>query len=213
MLCSRPDFSISISILSRYQKCASYELWQALKRVLRYIQGTLNYSLIFKCRDSFNEANCIVGFCDSDWAGDGVDRKSTSGYVFKLFGCTISWTSRKQSTVALSSTESEYIALSFAVSEACWLKHLLIDLKLFKNVPCVTLYEDNQSAIKITKNPEYHKRLKHVDIKFHFIREKVKEEVIKIKYISTKNQLPDVFTKPLAPTVFNVFCSQLGLGC
>lgn len=71
MLCSRPDLSISISILSRYQKCASNELWQALKRVLRYIQGTLNYSLIFKCRESFNEANCIVGFCDSDWAGDG----------------------------------------------------------------------------------------------------------------------------------------------
>lgn len=177
MLCTRPDLCISVSILSRYQTCASQDLWQALKRVLRYIKGTLHLSLIFKCEDI---DNIIVGYADADWAGDRTDRKSTTGYIFKLFGNPISWRSQKQSTVALSSTEAEYIALSQSVSEACWLRYLLHDFEIFDRYVCVMIFEDNQSAIKVSKNPEFHKRLKHVDIKVHFIRDKIKKNIVNI---------------------------------
>lgn len=209
MLCSRPDLCVSISILSRYQSCASQDLWQALKRVLRYIKGTVDFSLIFT-RDV--TSHHIEGFADSDWAGDGVDRKSTTGYIFKVFGCTVSWASRKQATVALSSTEAEYIALSQAVSEACWLRYLVFDLKVVDQYICVKIFEDNQSTIKVTKNPEFHKRLKHVDIKFHFIRDKIRENFVSVSYINTNQQLADILTKPLGYTSFQMFCKELGLG-
>ncbi|KAG5890504.1 hypothetical protein JTB14_016382 [Gonioctena quinquepunctata] len=113
MLCTRPDLCISISILSRYQTCASQELRQAIKRVLRYIKGTRDSMLIFS---STKLDNIIEGYADADWAGDRTDCKSTTGYIFKVFGNSISWRSQKQSTVALSSTEAEYVALTNAVS-------------------------------------------------------------------------------------------------
>lgn len=201
MLCSRPDLCISISILSRYQSTASSQLWQSIKRVLRYVQKTQNLSLVFRKTDFQNE---IEGYADADWAGDRTDRKSTSGYVFKVFGCTVSWCSRKQSSVALSSTEAEYIALSLAISEACWLKSLISDLKICDSLN-VMIYEDNQSAIKVCRNPEFHKRLKHIDIRYHFIRDKINDKTVSLKYIPTKLQLADLFTKPLSLSSFNNF--------
>lgn len=209
MMCSRPDLCISISILSRYQSCASHDLLKEIKRILRYVKGTLNYSLVFKL--PIKISNVVEGYSDSDWAGDRVDRKSTSGYIFKVFDCTISWASRKQATVALSSTEAEYVALSLAVSEACWLRYLMKDLQFENEYMCVKLFADNQSAIKVCKNPEFHKRLKHVDIKFHFIRDKVKENIIDIEYLSTDKQIADMFTKPLGRTILNKFCGSIGL--
>ena len=173
MVCTRPDLCNAISILSRYQSCASEELWRALKRVLRYIKGTINVSLVF--RRNKMENDCIVGFVDSDWAGDSNDRRSTAGYIFKILNCPVSWISRKQPTVALSSTEAEYMAMSLAASEACWLRFIYKDFNVQKEFVCVKLYEDNQSAIKVSKNPEFHKRLKHVDIKHHFVKEKIRE--------------------------------------
>lgn len=208
MLCSRPDICNAVSILSRYQTCASYDLWKEIKKVLRYIQGTIHFSLIYhkmKCE------NLIVGYSDSDWAGDRTDRKSTSGYVFKVFDCTVSWASRKQSTVSLSSTEAEYVALSQCVSEACWLRYLVNDLKISRDPVRVLILADNQSAIKVCKNPEYHKRLKHVDIRFHFIRQTIKENIVVLKYISTYEQQADLFTKPLGFTQFQKLREKLGL--
>ena len=209
MLCSRPDLCIAISILSRYQSASSLQLWQAIKRVFRYLQKTQHVSLVFRKTDF---KNVIKGYADADWAGDKVDRKSTSGYIFKIFGCTVSWCSKKQSSVALSSTEAEYIALSLAVSEACWLRNLIFDFKILQcNSLSVVIFEDNQSAIKVCRNPEFHKRLKHIDIRFHFIRDKVNDKVIILKYISTKMQLADFFTKPLSLTSFNEFFVQCNL--
>lgn len=224
MLCTRPDFSVSISILSRYQACASKGLWQALKRVLRYIKGTLDYSLAFNCK---NFKHYIEGYADSDWAGDGVDRKSTSGYVFKVLGCTISWSSKKQLSVALSSTESEYVALSSACSEACWLKKLCEDFDVksegdeskcdetegdeSRRDKSVIIYEDNQSAIKVSKNPEQHTRMRHIDVRHHFIREKVSEGIVEVKYLPTYEQIADVLTKPLGWVLFGEFRKHLGV--
>lgn len=131
----------------------------------------------------------------------------------KIFGCTVSWCSRKQASVALSSTEAEYIALSLAISEACWLRNLILDFNILNDgVLSVIIYEENQSAIKVCKNPEFHKRLKHIDIRYHFIRDKVNDKVVSLKYISTKLQIADFFTKPLSLTSFNIFVVKGGLG-
>ena len=110
---------------------------------------------------------------------------------------TVSWVTRKQQTVALSSTESEYVALSSAVAEACWLKSFLTSMNIMDNNECITLFEDNQEAIKTAKNVQNHKRMKHIDIKHHFIREKIAEGSIKIKYVASEDQVADIFTKPL----------------
>lgn len=209
MLCTRPDLCNSINILSRYQSCASEDLRRALKRVLRYIKGTINLSLIFK-RNNIIE-DCIVGYVDSDWTGDNIDRRSTAGYIFKVLDCLISWSSKKQPTVALSSAEAEYAAMSIAASEACWLRFSFKDFMVKKEFVCVKLYEDNQSAIRVSKNPEFHKRLKHVDIKYHFIREKIKENIIDVTYISTNDQIADILTKPLGKSKFNKLRELMGL--
>lgn len=209
MLCTRPDLCITVSILSRYQSCASIDLWQSLKRILRYLKGTKNLCLNFKVPNE--DINMLTGYVDSDWAGDRVDRKSTSGYVFKLLNCSVSWCSRKQCTVALSTTEAEYIALSLGVSEACWIRYFVHDFKLDNDFICVKIFADNQSAIKVSKNPEFHKRLKHVDIKFHFVRDKINNGVVTVNYLSTDNQIADMFTKPLSLYMFNKFRNQLGL--
>jgi len=141
---------------------------------LRYIKGTIHLRLIFK-RNNVKE-NYIVRYVDSDWAGDSIDRRSTAGYIFQVLGCSVSWVNKKQPTVALSSTEAEYVAMSTAASEACWLRFFLKDFMLNREFTCVKLYEDNQPAIRVSKNPEFHKRLKHVDIKYRFIREKNKRK-------------------------------------
>lgn len=206
MLCSRPDICLAINILSRYQSCASQDLWIALKRVLRYIQSTLNLCITFTKTKS---CNVITGSVDSDWAGDKADRKSTGGFVFKLFGCCVSWVAKKQTTVALSSTEAEFVALSMATSEACWLQGLY---KFFSGLDTiVTLYEDNMSVIGLCKNPQFHHKLKHVDIKIFFVRDKFIDKKISIEYVSTNDQEADIFTKPLGRVKFQKFRKMLGL--
>lgn len=170
---SRPCLCQCVSLLIRYQDKGNDNLYKAFKRVLWYIRGFINVKLIFK--PHFN-TNVFRGFIEPDWGGDLIDRKSTTGYLFKLFNCTLSWYSnqkKKKKCVSISSTKSEYVALFFAVSEACWLRKLLRDFHIFDLRMPTTIYEDNQSAIKIANNPENNKRLKHVDIRFHFIKENI----------------------------------------
>lgn len=195
---SRPDLCASVSILSRFQKCSSKILWNMLKRILRYIKGTIDLNLVFK--RSNTDDSIVVGYVDSDWGGDLVDRRSTTGFVFKIFGCPVLWGTRKQQTVSLSSTEAEYMALSMATTEACWLKQLLIDFSVHVNH--VLIYEDNQSTIKVAKNPVLHKRMKHIDIKHHFIPEKIVDGTIILNYIETSEQIADLLTKPMPRHTF-----------
>ncbi|KAL7306211.1 hypothetical protein TKK_0001651 [Trichogramma kaykai] len=177
---TRPDICNTILFLSRFQSMASQNLFVALKRVLRYIKGTIDTCLVYK-RQNTDYKNVIVGFVDADWGGDIVDRKSTTGYCFLLFNNVISCCSRKQQSTAASTTEAEYIA--------CWLKNLILDLKIcIGNNTIVTLFEDSQSAMRVAYNPEHQKRMKHLDIKYHFIREKVNE---------ASDQIADMLTKPL----------------
>lgn len=192
---TRPDLCVAVGFLSRFQHCASEILLKSLKRVLRYIKGTLTLSLIYKSNDSG-----IQGFVDADWAGDVNDRKSTSGYLFKIHDCLVSWYCKKQFSVSLSSTESEYIALSTAITEACLLKNLLNDF----NMPnCeIEIFEDNQSVIKLVYNNENNKRLKHIDVRYHYIMEKVKENFVNLKYVKTEDNVADILTKPLGKILF-----------
>lgn len=197
MLGTRPDLCSSISLLSRYQNCASEKLLIALKRVLRYIRGTLELKLVYKCKSS----SVISGYADADWGGDTTDRKSTSGFCLYVYGNIISWNSKKQSTVAISTTEAEIIALSLCISEVCWLRNLLLELKLIKELK-VVIYEDNQSAIRSCSSHEQLKRIKHLDIKYHFAKDKINENIIEIKYIPSNEQIADVLTKPLNKVTF-----------
>lgn len=192
-------------MLSRYQYYANEHLLTALKRILRYVKGTLNYKLVFRTDSNLG----LVGYVDADWGGDCNDRKSTTGYCFKLFNCTISWCSKKQNCVALSSTEAEYVALCAAVTEACWLKNLLFDFNISDICP-IKIYEDNQSAIKVANNAES-KRLKHIDIKYHFVRDMLCKCIIEINYIKSEDQIGDMFTKPLSKELLCKFKNCCGI--
>lgn len=205
MLGTRPDICFALSYLSRYQDCASEDLWKALKRILRYIKGSINLKLIYCSR----EDRPLLGYTDADWAGNTEDRKSTSGYIMQVYGCTVSWSSSKQQCVALSSTEAEYIALGRGVAEVCWIKNLLQEL----GIECqqVPVFVDNQSAIQIAKNPEHHKRLKHIDIKYHFVRDKVCLNIVMLFYVPTNEQVADMCTKGLNGVLIKTFCEKLNL--
>ncbi|KAG2758696.1 hypothetical protein Pcac1_g29199 [Phytophthora cactorum] len=148
---------------------------------------------------------------DADWAGDIESRRSTSGYAFMMNGGCISWRSKKQRTVALSSTEAEYMALSEATQEAVWLKVFLCELGEMANDEAVKIYEDNQGSIALAKNPEFHKRTKHIDIRYHFVREKVEDGQVVLQYVSTTDMLADIMTKPIPATQFGVLRNKLGI--
>lgn len=207
MLSTRPDISIAVNFLSRFQSGATDEHWCHLKRVLRYLQGTKHLCLEYRRN---TDADPLVGFADADWGSDMDDRRSTSGYVFQVYGSTVSWTTRKQATISLSSTEAEYVSLSQASCEAIWLRNLLTEFGVNLDVPLV-IHEDNQSCIHIAEEPRDQKRMKHLDIRYNFIRECIQNDVIKLQYIPTEDQLADVFTKGLPGPAFLKHRSTLGL--
>jgi len=189
-LTTRPDLCAATNYLSRFQSCFNGTHYAHAKRILRYING-INIKIYHRSM----RADKLVGYTDADWGGDKNDRKSTSGYVFKVFGNTVSWGSRKQSTVSLLSTEAEYIALAHGISEAKWIRHLLNELGIKCN-GSTPIYKDNQSCIKVAGEPREHKRMKQVDVKYNFIREVAKGEV-HIIYKATNEQIADIMTKGL----------------
>ncbi|KAK2578120.1 hypothetical protein KPH14_007648 [Odynerus spinipes] len=209
MICTRPDFSVAVNISSRYSNKNNKELWQCLKRVLRYLKGSIEVRLNYVQCD-YNDI--LVGYVDSDWGGsDSQDRKSTRGYLFKLFEqCTICWSTKRQHSVAASSTEAEYMALFEAVREALWLKSLAKSINISTSNPII-IYEDNNGCISIANNPTCHKRSKYIDIKYHFSREQVEKNIIKLNYIPTGDQIADVLTKSLPAVKFLEFRKKLSL--
>lgn len=208
MLCTRPDICAAVNILSRYQIKNNIELWRSLKRILRYIKGTLNFKLTY-IRNDFKQT--LTGYVDADWANDDTTRRSTTGYVFQIFdNCTVTWNTKRQNSVATSSTEAEYMALYEGVKEAIWIKSVFKSINLDLNKPIV-IYEDNQSCISIATNPSNHKRTKHIDIKYHFTREQIEQQIVTLKYVPTDHQLADIFTKMVSPVKFAQIRSSLGL--
>lgn len=206
MLSTRPDLCFPVNFLSRFQTKNSKELWKLLKRVLRYIKGTIDLKLTYYKKSEYNDM--LIGYVDADWGGNELDRKSTSGYLFKLFdNCTIT---RRQNTIAVSSMEAEYIALFEGIKEAMCLKALLFSINISIPKPIV-IFEDNMSCISIANNPTNHKRSKHIDIKYHFSRDMILKGYISLTYLSTGNQLADVMTKPATASKLNTININIGL--
>ena len=165
----------------------------------------MEYGIIYENTPKFS-LNC---FRDSDYAGDLETRRSTSGYAFILGSGAISWSSQLQKCMATSSTEAEYVAGSQSVKELIWLKRLTTEMRL--NCEPTTLFMDNQSAIRLVKNPEFHKRTKHIDVMYHFIREKFRGGFFELSYVPTENQVADIFTKVLGSEKLQHFWAILGV--
>jgi hypothetical protein len=206
MVATRPDIASAVGAVSQYCENPGPTHWKAVKRIFRYLQGTQNYML---CYDG-NKSCILEGYSDANWGGDIDTRRSTTGYCFIKNGGCISWRSKRQPTVAISTTESEYMALSEATQEAIWLRTLLAELLRFKQ-QSVIIHEDNQGCIAISKNPEHHKRTKHIAIKYHFLREKVEDKTIDVKYCRTEDMVADVLTKPISACQYEKLVKQLGL--
>ena len=206
-----PDIQEAYQILSKFTANPGVEHWTSAKRVLRYLNGTRDLGITYTATDDLDRiAITPVGYCDADYAGDIDDRKSVSGHTYLLGGGAISWNSKKQTTTALSSTEAEYTAISHATRQAIWLRNLLEGLGYSQEKPTV-LYSDNQSAITLTRDAQFHARSKHFDVQNHFVREKVENGVIDIIYIPTDNNIADVFTKALPKAKHRKFRENLGM--
>lgn len=201
---TRPDISYSISYLSQFNTSFSLEHWKHAKRVLKYLKGSIDQALIF-CKSE----NSILGYVDADFSNDVNDRKSYSGYVFKMSNAAISWESRKQSCVALSSTEAEYIAITEATKEGVFISGFLNEI-LKHNEPLV-IFNDSQSAQKLIRNPIYHSRTKHIDTKYHYIREIVDKGIIVIEYLPTDKMVADILTKGLHSPKHKFCVETLGI--
>ena len=170
----------------------------AAKQILRYLRRTVDYGLKYDAKQMIN----LEGYVDLDWLGSAIDRKRTSGCCFSIGSSVISWFSRKQSCVALSTTEAEYVAACSASCEAVWLRKLLSDLfDLQPDATCI--YCNNQSCVKLSENPLFHDKSKHIEIKFHYIRDMVQRGAVKLQYVATKEQIADVLTKPLMRAKFD----------
>jgi hypothetical protein len=203
---TRLDISYAVNVLSRFMKNPNQTHWQAGKRVLRYLHGTRNTGLIF--RGSVSKELEIAAYSDADWGGDHNDRRSTTGYIVTINGNVVSWVSKRQQTVALSTAEAEYMAISAVLQEVKWIKQLLKELNLPLKSP-IQLFCDNQAAIAISKNDVNHARTKHIDIRHHYIREATKEREVELSWIETNNQLADILTKSLSGRTFIHFRNKL----
>ena len=192
---SRPDIAFAVSFASRYIEKPLSCHFVLVKRILRYLRGSLDLHFEYRCKQNF-ELNC---YSDSDFAGDIDSRRSTSGFVVCFGRSTISWCSQKQKIVALSTTEAEYIAACEAIKQVVWYKQLLEDFGY--NIK-YNLFLDNQSSIRIIKNPEFHKRTKHIDVRYHYIRDMYNSKFFEIYYVPTNENLADFLTKPLVKLKF-----------
>ena len=175
----------------------------AAKCILRYINGTSNFGIFLQPGPL-----SISAFSDLDWVADPFDRRSTTGFLVYLGYNPITWSAKKQDTVSRSSTESEYRALATTAAELCWLRQILKDLGIFLAFP-PKLWCDNISALAIASNPVFHARTKHVEVDYHFVREKVLRRDLEVKYISTDDQLADIFTKSLSTSRFHFLHSKI----
>ena len=206
-LCNtRPDICFAVGVVSRFSNKPKETHWKAALRILKYIVGTLNYGIFYK--PTIDE---LSGYCDSDWAGDSDSRKSVSGYCFSIGSGAVSWTSKKQPTVALSSTEAEYKAACIAACEVVWLRRILMDVAVPIRTATV-LRCDNQSCMAIAKNPVFHARTKHIEIQYHYVRELINDEIVELEYCPTSENAADIFTKALGAEQLQQHLRRLGVG-
>jgi hypothetical protein len=203
---SRPDISASVSILAQKVSKPTETDWNQVRRVVRYLKGTATLKLrISRTADDKG----LVGFCDANFAEDKSDRKSNSGFIFMYNGGAISWASRKQTTVAKSTAEAEYVSLAEASQEGVWLTHLLEELG--EDIGETVIFEDNQSALKMIESEKFSCRTKHMDVKYHFVKDLSKNGFFKYVYCGTEDMVADLLTKPLGPTRLEKLRTMMGL--
>ena len=203
---SRPDIAFVVSQLAKHVSKPTQEHWTAVKRVFRYLQGTLAKRIVYR-----RGSSSLSGFSDADWGGDRDSRRSTTGFVFMLNGGPVAWQSRLQSSVALSSLEAEYMAMSEATKECIWLRRLLSNLG-HEQREKTPLKVDNQSALSLAENPEFHTRSKHIDIRYHFVREAEVKGAVNLQYVASEENMADVLTKPLSGPAFDRCLTRMKLG-
>ncbi|KAI3768676.1 hypothetical protein L2E82_19506 [Cichorium intybus] len=203
---TRPDVQFVVSYISRFMSKPTESHFAAAKRVLRYIQGTLDYGIWYKRKGKGK----MEIFTDSDFAGDLTDRKSTSGYAVLWDGAAVSWSSKKQSIVALSSTEAEYVAAASCACQVVWIREILEEMGM-QPIRGSVIKCDNTSAIQLSRNPVFHGRCKHIGVRFHFLRELVGNGTVRLEYVETKEQVADILTKPLHRDTFERLRDRLGV--
>ena len=207
MLCTRPDICYAVGIVSRYQSNPGRTHWTAVKNILKYLRRTRDYMLMYGAKDLI-----LTGYTDSDFQTDVDTRKSTSGSVFTLNGGAVIWRSIKQGCIADSTMEAEYVAACEAAKESVWLRKFLTDLEVVPNMHLpVTLYCDNSGAVANSKERRSHKRGKHIQRKYHLIKEIVQRRDVIVTHIASKHNIADPFTKPLTAKVFGGHLVSLGL--
>lgn len=204
---SRPDIAFAVNAVSKFTNNHTNVHWRAVKRIIAYLNGTIQFGIEYRGGGSNSG---LVGFSDADFASDVETRRSTTGYVFYLSNGPITWSSQRQKLVTLSTTESEYVAAATAAKEAMWLRKLLKSLGR-SCVSTTKLYVDNQSAIRLVKNVEFHKRTKHIDIRYHYIREKTDSKDLSVEYVPSQGQRADIFTKALPREQFKMLRESLSM--
>ncbi|KFD66840.1 hypothetical protein M514_20984 [Trichuris suis] len=202
---TRPDIAYAVSSLSQFNTNYAEEHWKAAKRILRYLKGTSNFGLV--CRRSGKPPK---GYADADWGACPIDRRSYTGFLFKYGDAAVSWEARKQRTVALSSTEAEYMSLAEAVKETLWMRTFLreIDESL---VDAIDVYNDNFGAQELARDSVFHARTKHIDTKYHFICEALSRGFVNVIYLPTEQMPADMLTKGLYSSKHNLCAEQLGV--
>lgn len=207
-VCTRPDIAFAVGMLGRYQSNPGLDHWKAGKRVLRYLQGTKDFKLTYKCSDSLE----VIGYSDSDLGGCKDTGKSTSGYIFLLAGGVVSWKSVKQTIVATSTMEAEFIACYEATSQALWLKNFISGLRIVDSISRpLRIFCDNSAAVFFSKNNKSGSRSKHIDIKYLMVRDYVKKQDVSFEHVSTTLMIVDPMTKGLPANIFKDHVTHMGL--
>lgn len=203
---TRPDLAFCVHVLAQFMQAPREDHWEAALRVVRYLKGNPGQGILLKAEKNFQ----ITGWCDADYNSCPLTRRSVTGFFVQLGDSPVSWKTRKQDTVSMSSSEAEYRAMAFITKELMWLKRVLLDLGV-KHTQPMRLYCDNKSAIYIATNPVFHERTKHIENDCHFVREKIQLGTLQLQHVSSGAQLADIFTKPLGRRSFEDFCTKLGI--
>ena len=223
MLGSRPDLVFCINKLAQYGSQPTVRHWNGVKRILRYVKGTVNAKLTLSKsvpREGLERiqdqpsTSLVIGYFDAAFMDNTTDRTSSMGYIFFVANSPVSWVSKKQRVVALSTTEAEYLAGTEATKEAIWINHFLTEIGIPKiQILLIRLIRDKQSAIALTKNPEYHARTKHIQGKQRFISEMVEQGIITVQYVHTTGMIADALTKPLPKEKYHHLMKLMSVGC
>lgn len=211
-IATRPDISFAVGVLARFASNPGVAHWKAVKHLFRYLRSTVDYKLTYR-RSAMPEApaDLFTAYSDADHGGNIDNGRSTSGYIIRMAGAAISWSSRLQPVVTLSTTEAEYVAAVRTAQEVLWLRSLFTEFGFDFSTPC-TLLIDNASAVQVAKNPEHHGRMKHLDLKYFWLRDIVEQGDLRVQHLPGTENVADLFTKPLARPILQELVGGLGLG-